>query len=289
MRRQGAGVSHGAGPHPHRPAGGRDLRVLGGGDRSSTPPSGAGFALPYGCRKGNCGTCKAQVLEGEVDLEIDSIYSLSDFERELRVHAALFGLRRVRHDHRDGGPRRLRSRGTAGPGGRLLGEVVEVRHLTADIRALVLDLDGELGVPGRPVRPPQRARDRRLALLLHGQPRRPHGTGWSSWSSSSPVGCSPACLDEPGGGGEAAPQRPPRVVLDPGPRAAAAHGRRRGRYGPAVGHAPGPGRAGRLPAGPLLLRRPHPGGSLPSGGDRRTPAHGSPTSSSFPPSRTSAR
>ncbi|MGH8998985.1 MAG: NADH:ubiquinone reductase (Na(+)-transporting) subunit F [Acidimicrobiia bacterium] len=42
----------------------------------------SGFALPYGCRKGHCSTCKAQVLDGEVDLEVDSIFSLSDFERE---------------------------------------------------------------------------------------------------------------------------------------------------------------------------------------------------------------
>lgn len=42
----------------------------------------AGFAMPYGCRKGHCSTCKAQVLDGEVDLEVDSIYSLSDFERD---------------------------------------------------------------------------------------------------------------------------------------------------------------------------------------------------------------
>jgi propane monooxygenase reductase subunit len=42
-----------------------------------------GLSLPYGCRKGNCGTCKAQVLAGEIDLEVPSgsIYGLSEFER----------------------------------------------------------------------------------------------------------------------------------------------------------------------------------------------------------------
>src|SRR5437899_2696560 len=42
----------------------------------------AGLVLPYGCRKGNCGTCKAQVLSGEVDLEVESTYSLSQFEQD---------------------------------------------------------------------------------------------------------------------------------------------------------------------------------------------------------------
>lgn len=40
-----------------------------------------GCCLPYGCRKGNCGTCKAQVLEGEVDFVGQSTYALSEFER----------------------------------------------------------------------------------------------------------------------------------------------------------------------------------------------------------------
>ena len=41
-----------------------------------------GCCLPYGCRKGNCGTCKAQVLEGEVDFVGQSTYALSEFERD---------------------------------------------------------------------------------------------------------------------------------------------------------------------------------------------------------------
>jgi propane monooxygenase reductase subunit len=45
----------------------------------------AGLGLPYGCRKGNCGTCKVQVLDGEVDLDIPSTYSLSQWEQDRGV------------------------------------------------------------------------------------------------------------------------------------------------------------------------------------------------------------
>jgi propane monooxygenase reductase subunit len=45
----------------------------------------AGLGLPYGCRKGNCGTCKVQVLDGEVDLDIPSTYSLSQYEQDRGV------------------------------------------------------------------------------------------------------------------------------------------------------------------------------------------------------------
>jgi propane monooxygenase reductase subunit len=45
----------------------------------------AGLGLPYGCRKGNCGTCKVQVLDGEVDLDIPSSYSLSQYEQDRGV------------------------------------------------------------------------------------------------------------------------------------------------------------------------------------------------------------
>jgi propane monooxygenase reductase subunit len=41
-----------------------------------------GFALPYGCRKGNCGTCKAQILDGAVDDEDSTRQGLTDFERQ---------------------------------------------------------------------------------------------------------------------------------------------------------------------------------------------------------------
>lgn len=41
-----------------------------------------GHALRYGCRHGNCSTCKYLLLEGDVDFGVASPYSLSETERE---------------------------------------------------------------------------------------------------------------------------------------------------------------------------------------------------------------
>jgi phenol hydroxylase P5 protein len=42
----------------------------------------AGVYIPHACLHGLCGTCKVQVLEGEVDLGEASPFALMDFERE---------------------------------------------------------------------------------------------------------------------------------------------------------------------------------------------------------------
>lgn len=42
----------------------------------------AGIYLPYACNHGLCGTCKVQVLEGEVDHNEASSFALMDLERE---------------------------------------------------------------------------------------------------------------------------------------------------------------------------------------------------------------
>ena len=41
-----------------------------------------GVWLPHACTHGTCGTCKARVLEGEVDLGDASTFALMDFERD---------------------------------------------------------------------------------------------------------------------------------------------------------------------------------------------------------------
>jgi propane monooxygenase reductase component len=41
-----------------------------------------GVLLPYGCKHGGCGRCKAMVLEGDVDPGEPSTYALMDFERQ---------------------------------------------------------------------------------------------------------------------------------------------------------------------------------------------------------------
>lgn len=42
----------------------------------------AGVYIPHACLHGLCGTCKVQVVEGEVDIGDASSYALMDFERE---------------------------------------------------------------------------------------------------------------------------------------------------------------------------------------------------------------
>src|SRR5579885_1241559 len=41
-----------------------------------------GINLRYGCKHGGCGTCKALIVEGEVDQSEASTFALMDFERE---------------------------------------------------------------------------------------------------------------------------------------------------------------------------------------------------------------
>ncbi len=41
-----------------------------------------GIQLRYGCKHGGCGSCKAQIADGEVDLEEASSFALMDYERD---------------------------------------------------------------------------------------------------------------------------------------------------------------------------------------------------------------
>ena len=41
----------------------------------------AGIAWPFGCAHGNCGTCKARLIRGEVDMSETSSFALFDDER----------------------------------------------------------------------------------------------------------------------------------------------------------------------------------------------------------------
>lgn len=41
-----------------------------------------GIGLRYGCKHGGCGTCKAQIADGEVDVEEASGFALMEFERD---------------------------------------------------------------------------------------------------------------------------------------------------------------------------------------------------------------
>lgn len=117
----------------------------------------AGLSLPYGCRKGNCGTCKAQVLEGEVDEESTGA-GLTDFERE-QGYALLCSSYAAEDltvemealDASELTAERL-------PAEDYKGGVVRIDTLTHDIRCLELELDrpmvfkagqfAELGIAG---------------------------------------------------------------------------------------------------------------------------------------------
>lgn len=42
----------------------------------------AGLDMPYGCRRGMCGTCVARVLAGQVRMPGEDLFGLMDDERE---------------------------------------------------------------------------------------------------------------------------------------------------------------------------------------------------------------
>ena len=44
-----------------------------------------GIGLRYGCKHGGCGTCKAQITDGDVDVEEASGFALMEFERDAGV------------------------------------------------------------------------------------------------------------------------------------------------------------------------------------------------------------
>jgi propane monooxygenase reductase subunit len=100
----------------------------------------AGLAVPYGCRKGNCGTCKAQVLDGEVDFDPPSEYSLSQFERDqgitLLCSSYALGDVVLEVDGMDS-----ETTTVANPPRNLKGEVLELTALTHDIRRVRLRLE----------------------------------------------------------------------------------------------------------------------------------------------------
>lgn len=103
----------------------------------------AGYLLPYGCRKGNCGTCKAQVVDGEVDLDTPSTYSLSEFEQHqgttLLCSAYPLSDLVVEIDELE-----VREASELTAAREIEGTIAEVDELTHDIRSLQIALDEPL-------------------------------------------------------------------------------------------------------------------------------------------------
>jgi propane monooxygenase reductase subunit len=102
-----------------------------------------GFALPYGCRKGHCGTCKAQVLEGDVDLDVEVTHALTSFEHDqgmtLLCSAFAYSDSTIEMEGLDASELADATEVRDVPA-----TVVAVERLTHDIRRLAVALDGEL-------------------------------------------------------------------------------------------------------------------------------------------------
>ena len=98
-----------------------------------------GLTLPHGCKEGQCASCKAFLLEGEVDLEKYSTFALADYEQEegytLLCRAHAYSDVDVELLHYD--EEMLRSGNIVQD---VQTEVVAIEELTADIRRLRLKL-----------------------------------------------------------------------------------------------------------------------------------------------------
>lgn len=101
----------------------------------------AGVYLPHACGHGLCGTCKTQVLEGEIDLGEASPFALMDFEREEGVVLACTAT--LKSDvtieaevEDDPDARKIPVRD-------FVGEVVALEDLTADVKGIRLAVEGE--------------------------------------------------------------------------------------------------------------------------------------------------
>ncbi|GAB2985165.1 FAD-binding oxidoreductase [Amycolatopsis acidiphila] len=108
----------------------------------------AGVWLPHACTHGTCGTCKAEVTDGEVDFGEASSFALMDFERE--EGKALLCCAMPRSDVTIEGDVELEQGITMHPVSDYTGTVVELSDCATDTRRLLLDLDREMAFnPGQ--------------------------------------------------------------------------------------------------------------------------------------------
>ena len=101
-----------------------------------------GVALRYGCKHGACGTCKARIVEGEVDLTQASGFALMQFERDegVALLCSAYPLEDVVVQLEDYDEAELHS---ARPIVECDGRILMRRKVTSDIWQLVLECDGE--------------------------------------------------------------------------------------------------------------------------------------------------
>src|SRR6201987_4228206 len=102
-----------------------------------------GIALMHGCKEGQCGSCKARLLSGDIELLKYSTFALADYERETehvllcRTHAySDLEVELLNFDEE------LLSR--AIPVKTYSATVIEAKALTHDIRQLDIELDKPL-------------------------------------------------------------------------------------------------------------------------------------------------
>lgn len=98
-----------------------------------------GFNLRYGCKHGGCGSCKALIVEGEVDQAEASSFALMDFEREqgYTLLCSAYPLSDIAIDVSDYEEEELLA---AAPILEYKAEVVHITELTHDIRGIRLRL-----------------------------------------------------------------------------------------------------------------------------------------------------
>lgn len=99
----------------------------------------AGIWLPHACTHGTCGTCKAEVLEGEVDHGEASAFALMDFERD--EGRTLLCCARPRSDVVIEGDADLEPGVTTYPVQDFTGTVAAVEDCALDTRRVLIDLD----------------------------------------------------------------------------------------------------------------------------------------------------
>jgi phenol hydroxylase P5 protein len=108
----------------------------------------AGIWLPHSCSHGTCGTCKAEVIDGEVDHGESSSFALMDFERE--EGKTLLCCARPRSDVTIEGDIDDEDGVVHHPVRDLVAEVVELEDCALDVRRIGLQLDEELAFnPGQ--------------------------------------------------------------------------------------------------------------------------------------------
>ena len=103
----------------------------------------AGVWLPHACTHGTCGTCKLEVLDGEVDHGDSSSFALMDFERD-EEGKCLVCTAKPRSDVTLEADVEVEEGVVFHPVRDLTGTVAAVDDIARDVRRLVLDLDDDL-------------------------------------------------------------------------------------------------------------------------------------------------